>query len=172
MKSILNLIVATTLCFTINSKAQEQVSLSLHQDLKFAIIGDEQGGHSTRIIDITARFKMQGKQQQFGYMVIYPAFQYANLLGIYKRYYANVGYSFNRLFIKNFEAMAGLNYGIQDRFSKSFLTFGADFELSYNISEKFKFSLLAQVVERKDLAVFYDDYKLGFSGSFGLEFNL
>ena len=78
----------------------------------------------------------------------------------------------NKLILKDFEATASVNYGIQDRWSKNWLVFGIDGELSYRLTDNISLSILAQFVERKDLQWAYGEYAIRFSGFVGLVFEL
>lgn len=151
--------------------AQKNVSVSLYQDLKLATMNDDHG-NEPYTMDIVFKFKMQGNAQKFGYMYVAPYFEYAEIDGNYKRYAAEVGYVFNELIVDDFEASGGINYGIQERYSLNWLVFGADFELAYKITDRFKVSLLAQFVERKDLQMMYGNKEIRFSGFIGLTINL
>lgn len=152
------------LLFTIVSYAQERVSVSIHQDFKLAFIGDNKS-YEAGTIDVILRLKMQGNQQKHGYMVVMPEFEYAELIGIYRRYSANIGYTFNTI-VKDFEASLGGGYGFIDRFDKSMSSFNGYAELSYKINDRFKVSLLSQFTERKDIELWR------YSGFIGLEINL
>lgn len=148
-----------------SAHAQRKLSVSIHQDAKFAFIGDKERGYDAGTINILTRFKMQGHQLETGYMVVFPEFEYADIEGIYKRYSANVGFTFNKLIVNNFEATSYIGYGWIDRYGKTMFSFGGGGELSYNIGD-FKLSLVAQLTERSDLN------QIRFSGFFGIEYNL
>ena len=40
---------------------------------------------------------MQGNQDELGYFVVAPEFEYADLQGTYRRYSVNVGYTLNSI---------------------------------------------------------------------------
>lgn len=166
----LSLIILTVLALNLSS-AQKNVEFSFYQDLKLATMNDDHG-NEPYTMDVVFKFRMNGNKQKFGYMYVAPYFEYAEIAGIYKRYAAEVGYTFDELIVKNFEASGGVNYGIQDRYGKNWLVLGADFELGYRITPNFKVKALAQLVERKDLKAFYGNYKIGFSGFIGLTYAL
>lgn len=154
-----------------NCYAQRQVSVSIHQDFKLGVLGDKEHGYKAGTVDILARFKMQGHQQKYGYMIMFPEFEYAEIQGIYKRYSVNAGYTFNRLLVKNFEVSAALGYGWIDRYGKSMFSFGGSGEIAYKIND-LKISVIGQLTERKDLAWLYGKNEIRFSGFIGLEYNL
>ena len=158
--------------FTSNVKAQEQVSFSLMQDLKFATIGDTKRGYDAFTPNIVVRFKMQGIQGKVGFLTIFPEFEYAAIEGNYYRYSANVGYSFNNLLFKDWTYTPAIGWGMIDRYGKSFFSFGGSLEISYRLSPKFNLVALNQLTERKDLKWLWGDNKIGYSFFVGLEFNL
>lgn len=147
--------------------AQDKVSLAIYQDARFAFVGDDRG-NDPGTLNLVARFKMQGNQQAFGYMVIFPEYEYANLAGgKYIRYSANIGYTFNKLIINNLEANASGGFGYIDRFGTT-RSLSASAELAYKFSERFKIALLSQYTRRTDLQT----PLWRFSGFFGIEINL
>lgn len=167
------LTIAIALLTLTTTQAQEQLSLSLYQDARLLILGDPDHGYSAGTLNFTARLNMQGKQQQYGYLVVYPEFEYANIQGIYKRYSANVGYTFNQLIIPKTEAMAALGFGFTDRYGLSWLTWSLNGTINYKINNRIKASINGQLVQRKDLKHFYNETNIiRFSGFIGLEVKL
>jgi len=147
--------------------AQDKVSLAVFQDARFLVAGDNRG-NDAGTINLLARFKMQGNQQAFGYMVIFPEYEYANLAGgKYVRYSANIGYTFNKLVISNLEANASGGFGYIDRFGTSH-SLSASAELAYKLSNRFKISILSQYTRRTDLQT----PVWRFSGFVGIELTL
>jgi hypothetical protein len=167
------LLVLIAFVLTFNVYSQDKVKLSFYQDAKLATMNDDHGNEAFTL-DFLFKFKMTGKQQEFGYMTVSAVFEYAEIKGLYKRYAADVGYTFNKLIVDNFEATASINYGIQDRYGKSFLVLGSDFELGYKVTDNVTFSLLAQFVERKDVRWLNELEKtpIRFSGFIGITFEL
>jgi len=151
--------------------AQQKVSLSLHHDIRLGLIGDDIGNEAGTI-NILARLKMQGHQQKQGYIVVFPEFEYAEIEGNYKRYSANVGYTFNNLILEGFETSAYIGWGFIDRYSKNFFSFGGSGEIAYKLNDTIKVSIIGQFTERKDLKWMYNDNAIRFSGFAGLEINL
>ena len=167
----LKLLIAIVLFCTI-AKAQERVSISVYQDAKFLVAGDPERGYDPGTIDLVARFTMQGKQQDFGYMIVFPEFEYAEIEGTYYKYSLNTGYVLNELFIKRTEIGASIGYGFIDRWGKSFFSFGASGFINYKITDRIKGSLMLQFTERKDLAWAFGKNEIRTSGFVGLEINL
>lgn len=142
--------------------SQEKVSISVMQDLKLATIGDKEHNYNAFTTDVILRFKMQGKQQKYGYLTIFPQFEYAELRPRYIRYSANVGYTLNQF--KYIELMPYVGYGITDR-KGSYKTISLGGEISYPIG-RFKILANGEYLKRKELN------KWVFSGYIGLEFVL
>ena len=148
--------------------AQNKVSISIHQDTRLMILGDNKG-NDAGTINILTRFKMQGNQQRLGYMIVFPEFEYAEIDGKYYRYSANIGYTFNN--ITNIEASLSIGYGSINRYGKSMFSGSGSGELAYLLGNV-KLSLIGQLTERKDLKNLWGTNEIRFSGFFGLEINL
>ena len=167
------LTIAILLCTITTTQAQEQLSLSLYQDARLLILGDPDHGYSAGTLDFTIRLNMQGNQQKYGYLVVFPEFEYANIQGIYKRWSANIGYTFNKLILPKTEASAALGFGFTDRYGLSFLTWSLNGAINYKISNRIKASINSQLVQRKDLEHFYNETNaIRFSGFIGIEVKL
>ena len=161
------LVIASMFLMAHCSNAQDRVSLAVFQDAKLLTVGDNKGNEALTP-NILARFIMQGKQQEWGYMIVFPEYEYANLKGgSFNRYSANVGYVFNKLFINKLEASFTGGYGWIDR---QVSTFSASFTsgLNYKISENLKISTVLQLTDRTDLLI----PELRLSGFIGIEFNI
>src|SRR5690554_1554863 len=146
--TILALMYAMVMC----TQAQEQVSFAVLQDVRLAVTGDDKGNDAFTT-NILARVKMQGKQSEYGYLIIYPEFEYANLKQVYLRYSANVGYTLNQLFIKNLEASLIGGIGFINKEGEGSSSFSATGELGYRISRHLKIITDLQLVQRSDIGV-------------------
>jgi len=165
MKKLLFLINVYLLFFS-GAYSQDRVSISVFQDIKFAIQGDEARGYESRTLDLLFRFKMQGLQDKYGYFVVVPEYEYADLIGTYKRYSVNVGYTLNKLIVNRLEVTPMLNYGWIDR-GVSTWSYGGSLEIMYSITDNIKIGVLNQFTNRSDLP----NQKLGYSFFGGLEYN-
>lgn len=151
--------------------AQDNVSLSIYQDAKLLVSGDDIG-NGVGTVNILARLKMQGNQDKYGYFIVYPEYEYAEIKNLYKRYSIGIGYVFNKLILDKFEITPSINYGWIDRGGLNGFSVSASSELAYKLNDTFKLSLLAQITERKDLKILYNDNAFRFSGFIGFEINL
>ena len=147
--------------------AQDNVSVSVFQDVKLATIGDDKRGYDAFTLNTVIRFKMQGNQSEYGYFVVAPEFEYAELEVPYKRWSVNVGYTFNQLILDNVEVTPMINYGWIDRGVSTF-SGGASLETMYKINDTLKIGILQQLTHRTDLP----NNKIGYSLMAGLEINL
>lgn len=163
--------ILTALMFTmvLCAKAQEQVGIAILQDVRLATIGDQEHGYNAFTPDIIARVKMQGNQQKYGYLIVYPEFEYAQIQGEYYRYSANVGYTLNKLFLDDFEASLVGGYGFIDRYGISTSSFSLTGEIGYKVSRFFKIVVDGQLTQRSDLKWMYGDNAIRFSGFVGVE---
>jgi len=169
MKKLINLLV---ILFALTLSAQKKVSLAIYQDVKLATIGDIERGYDAFTPNFIIRAKMQGHQQKHGYMIVYPEFEYAQIKGDYYRYSLNVGYTFNELILDRLEASIQGGWGFIDRYDKNLFSGSVSGELAYKINDRLKVALLAQFTERKDLAYFWNDKTIRFSGFIGIEYNI
>src|SRR5690606_31889043 len=102
MKTKIIIAVGLFILNTVLCLGQERLSVSVLQDVRLGIVGDKEHNYDAFTLDILVRLKMQGNQQKYGYLTIYPEFEYADLKQSYIRYSANVGYTFNKLIVNNF----------------------------------------------------------------------
>lgn len=151
--------------------AQNNVSVEVYQDAKFLAVGDKERGYKAGTIDAVFRLTMQGNQDKAGYFTVSPEFEYADIDGIYKRYSANIGYTFNK-WINNSEFAITIGYGWIDRYGKSFFSSGGTLAYKYKITDNFKVVALGQLTERKELKALYGSNPFKVSGFIGLEINL
>lgn len=165
------IIIIITLLLSVKNYSQGIIKLTILQDAKLGLIGDNKGNNAFTT-DLLVKFKLTGKQFEYGYLTISPYLEYAEINGIYKRYAVDVGFTFNKLIIKNLEITPSINYGIQDRYKKSWLVFGSDIEANYKLTDNIGLTALAQFVERKDLLWMYGDKKIRFSGFIGITMNI
>ena len=139
------------------------IAIAVYQDARLLVSGDNIG-NDPGTLNLIFRAKMQGNQQEHGYMVVFPEYEYANLKGgKYVRYSANIGYVFNRF--GNFELGASFGYGWIDR-NGTLSSFSAYGELAYKLTNNFKIALLSQYTERGDIGVWR------YSGLFGFEIKI
>lgn len=169
MKTLKNyLIITLMILMTYCVNSQSKVSLTFMQDSRLLILGDNKGNNAGTL-NILSQFKMQGDQQEYGYMVVFPEYEIANLKGgKYERVSVNVGYVFNKLILNNFEAGINGGYGwiIRDNFT--FNSFSVSGNLNYKITDNFKLTSALQLAQRKDL----EKPVFRASGFIGIEFNL
>lgn len=170
MKSI-SLILFTLI--TLTTHAQEAVSLSIHQDSRLAFTGDDHG-NPAGTINLMVRLKMQGCQFKHGYLVIFPEFEYGDLETAYKRYSANIGYTFNQTgILGNRLELSGFGgFGWIVRSNATAHSFGGSFEAAYRISYRTKLSFVGQLTHRRDLEMLWGDDAYRYSAFFGIEVNL
>lgn len=160
--------------------AQERVGIGIYQDARLGLVGDDKG-NDAGTLDIIVRVVMQGNQQKWGYMIVYPEFEYAEIDGNYKRWSANVGYVFNKLIVNNLEASIAGSWGWIDRYSLTSRSWGGNLGLMYKLNDWLKVGVQYQLVQRSDMVWMYgySDIEPSWfgskdvhgSGSFGLEFN-
>jgi len=161
--------------------SQNKVTINISQDAKLLLVGDNHG-NSAGTLDIAIRSEWQAKQGALGYIFIAPEIEIADLQETYKRYSANVGYTFNlgRVFqkreLENIETTASIGYGVIDHY-EGFQSWGANFQISYKVFKKVKVFLDLELTERRDLSLWnekYNDFqnRIKPSGKFGVKINI
>ena len=65
--------------------------MSIQQDLKLAVVGDEKRGYDAFTTDALIRLEMHGKPNHIGYVVVFPEYEFADIEGKYHRYSFNAG---------------------------------------------------------------------------------
>ena len=153
--------------------AQENVTINISQDVRLALVGDDRGNQPFTP-NLSFRSEWQGKQQKLGYMIVSPEFEYADLQGgIYRRYSANIGYTFNT-WVKNIDFTSTLGYGLID-YNGGFTSFGSNLQISLKIVNGLKLFIDTEIIDRKDLTI-YSNKTLGerirISGKAGVKINL
>ena len=159
------------LFFSLSIFSQEKVSIAILQDVRLATIGDNRGNEAFTL-NILARFKMQGNQHKYGYIVLSPVFEYADLTDKYYRYGVDIGYTFNKLILKDFEATTMLGYGFIERKNISTSSVSGTLEISYKINSFLKIIQTNQLTQRTDLKWMYGDNALRYSNFLGIEINI
>jgi len=157
-------IIIAILLFTLNTVlciGQERVSLSILQDVKLATIGDKERNYDAFTLDMLVRLKMQGNQQKYGYLTIYPEFEYADLKQSYIRYSANVGYTFNKLIVNNFDVALIGGIGMINREGESSSSLSLTGEIGYSLNDWLKLVIDAQLVQRSDIEKYVTSGFLG-----------
>ena len=83
MKTIKQILTITALILSGIVSAQEQLSISVSQDARLAVLGDKEHGYNAGTINVLFKLKMSGNQQKYGFMSVYPEFEYAAIKGDY-----------------------------------------------------------------------------------------
>ena len=169
MKKVLLLLLTVSALSLSNA---QDIRLGLYQDARLAVAKDKTGNYSPFTLDFLTKLKLISNQIGSGTLVVSPMFEYADIEGIYKRYAIDVGFNFNESLVLGLELTPSINYGIQDRGGISWLVFGADLELSIELNDNVRISVLGQAVDRKDLLTEYGENKISLSGFIGLQVQL
>ena len=165
-----------TLFAQVTSTSQEKISLSVYQDARLMVLGDTRS-NEPGTMNIMINMKIQTKQKAFGYLVIVPEYEQADIQDTFKRLSLGVGYTFNRFsasnlnFLKNFEVTTTMYYGVINRFSNSEGSWSCNGEMSYKVNEWLKIGAIHQLTERTDLLYRYQDNTIRYSFFLGLEFS-
>ncbi len=170
------LILLIALLTQVTCTPQEQISLSVYQDARLMTLGDQKA-NDPGTMNLLMNMKIQTKQKDYGYLVIVPEYEQADIQDTYKRLSLGIGYTFNRLyspnmnFLRDFEVTTTLSYGVINRFSNTEGSWSCNGEVSYKVNEWLKVGAVHQLTERTDLLFKYNDRKIRYSFFFGLEFS-
>lgn len=170
------LILLILLLTQVTSTSQEQISLSVYQDARLMTLGDQKA-NKPGTMNLLMNVKIQTKQKSYGYLVIVPEYEQADLEDTYKRLSLGVGYTFNRLyspnmnFLRDFEVTTTVSYGVINRFSNTDGSWSCNGAISYKVNDWLKVGAVHQLTERTDLLFRYQDKKIRYSFFFGLEFS-
>lgn len=170
------LILLILLLTQVTSTSQEKISLSVYQDARLMTLGDKQN-NEPGTMNLLMNVKIQTKQKNYGYLVIVPEYEQADLQDTYKRLSLGLGYTFNRLyspnfnFLRDFEVTTTISYGVINRFSNTEGSWSCNGEVSYKVNDWLKVGAVHQFTERTDLLFRYQDRKIRYSFFFGLEFS-
>lgn len=151
-----NAILITLMMFFAFAKAQDGIALTVIQDGRLLLLGDDRGNEALTP-NIIARVELQGLQRKVGYLVVPVEYEYADLSGgTYHRYSAGVGYTFNYMPIpmtdKVFELSFLAQYGMIVRFGGgTFDTFVFSNDIAFKVSDRLKLTVSHNLTNRNDL---------------------
>ena len=167
-----NKLILFSLLISLITYSQKNISIQSVQDIRLATIGDNRGNNPFTP-NVLTTFKMNGLQNEFGYVVVGISYEFASLKDdMYKRFSVSAGYIWNKLIVDDFEVGIFLNYGGISRWEVAFLSFGIINEINYKLNDNFKLVLLNQLSQRSDLKYRYNTDEFKFSVFLGIEINL
>ena len=148
MKSLLRILLLT---LAFNSYSQERISVSVLQDAKLAILGDDIG-NDPFTADFIVRLDMEGAGR-FKYISLRTEWEYADLAGgYYSRGGIMVGLNY---IVKNFVLSAHIGPNIiKRRYMKiegGVLAWSFNGELAYNITDRISVIASNQLLNRADV---------------------
>ncbi|AUC84180.1 hypothetical protein CW731_02195 [Polaribacter sp. ALD11] len=152
--------------------AQNSINVSLHQDFKLLVFGDQLGNRAGTL-DLIARVKYEGKDHKLGYIVYGLEYEKALLADEYSRVGGFAGFTFMDIFNDyNLHVTPSLGAGYINRKQQNLFSWSAALQLDYYISNNIKLSVLNQITERTDLEMLYDDLKYRYSLFIGIEIKI
>jgi len=158
--------------FTFYSLGQNNIEISLQQDARLFLVGDQKG-NDPLTVNFLSKIEIPVYSFQKNHLSTYISVEYADLVGEnYKRYALGVGYIV-KSFYRRIGAGAYLDYGKIYRQKEGFFSFSLSGELNYKINNRLKFIATQQLTHRKDLKVLYNS-KNGYviSGFIGLKYSM
>jgi hypothetical protein len=160
------------------------MSISVHQDLRLLLVGDDHGNDSFTT-DLLIRFEFEAFKLKKSSFPIYIGIEYSDLNSAsLQRFMLGIGFVTKFSFLEKFLFGVYLDHGIILRGKGSFLgqkamdessfmSLSLNFETSYPITEKLRLSILYQCLDRKDLTSrFQTDHNVKGSVFLGVKFAL
>lgn len=167
-----NLISIFILIISLFSYGQNNIEISLQQDARLLLVGDQKG-NDPLTINVLSKLEVPVYSFKKSHLTTYIAVEYADLVGKnFKRYSFGAGYVVKSIYGK-IGAGAYLDLGKIYREDDGFNSFSVSGELNYKISNKLKFICTQQLTYRKDLKILYNSTN-GYviSGFVGLKYSL
>jgi hypothetical protein len=159
MKKILLLLFAL---FTISTYSQEHIRIGLFQDGKL-LVSDDDHNNTAPTLDLTLSVDLQGKQFNYYYFSIRSQIEYADLWsGELYRYSVVPMWNFNKLIIDKMEIGVGAGYSMISRDGFAWNSYSLVGEITYPISDNWKFGMRNEWVRRRDLQTPVLRYNLSF----------
>ena len=136
-------------------KAQSDLSLSVHQDLRLLFVGDERG-NGMYTPDILTKLEIDTFNFTNSKIVMYVGFEYADLIGSnFKRFLLGFGYIHEFMFLPKFNFGVLIDHGLIMRNMGKFMGLSVNFEVNYPVSKKLRASMFYQAIDRSDLSTTY-----------------
>jgi hypothetical protein len=136
--------------------AQDHVSVSVFQDAKLLIIGDDKGNNAGTA-NLLISFNLEGKQFEYYYFSMQPFYEYADLNGGYfHRYGVNAAWTLNKLVVPKLEASIGVGIGAIHRTGLGLASYQFIGQLNYPITPWLFASARYEIVRRSDLVYLWD----------------
>lgn len=152
-------IICFCLLFSLQSKAQSDMSLSVHQDFRLMLFGDDRG-NGIFTPDIQVKLEIDIFEINKSTVIFYVGTEYAHLSSnSFQRFYLGLGYITEFSFLKKFNFGIMLDHGLILRGDQSFMGLSANTEISYPIAKKLRLSLLYQAIDRNDLTTMFSTGK-------------
>jgi hypothetical protein len=136
-------------------KSQSRLNLSIHQDLRLLLVGDERG-NEIFTPDILVKLEVEAFKIKNSSIYLYFGLEYAALnSSSLSRFSLGFGYVTSFSFLQKSHFGIFVGHGLILRSGGSFMGLGADLETSYPISKKIRLSLLYQIIDRNDLTTLF-----------------
>ena len=130
---------------------QNSISVSVHQDFKLFLFGDDLGNRAGTL-DVLTRIKYSGKERKLGYFIYYAEFEKASIENNYYRYGVGFGFAFSNTFNdENIEFTGSAGIGDIHRMKNDSFSYSGSASLNYILNKQFKIGAMFQYINRTDL---------------------
>lgn len=151
----LKTLLSIALLFSIGTAAQDAIKISVVQDGRLLLLGDDKG-NDPFTPNLLTRIHLEGYQRGPGYLTVPISYEYADLSGgAYHRYSAGLGYTINRYEIlgRKVEVYGSVEYGHIIRWGGTSQTFVLSLDLSTPLFDKVDLLISNGWTDRSDLSI-------------------
>lgn len=156
----------------LTSYGQKNIEISLQQDTRLLLVGDEKGNDPLSI-NLLSKIEFPVYQLEKNHLSTYFSMEYADLVGgSFQRYAIGAAYVVKRIY-KKIGSVLYLDLGSIYRKSSNFFSLSVSGELNYKLNPNLKLIFSQQLSQRKDLEALYNsDKKYIVSGFVGVKYKL
>ncbi|MEO9570077.1 MAG: hypothetical protein ABJH82_13260 [Polaribacter sp.] len=161
-----------SLLLTVNFYGQKKVEISLQQDARLLILGDDKG-NDPLTVNLMSKLEVPIHNFKKSHISTYLSVEYADLAGKnYKRYALGIGYVLDSVY-KKIGAGAYVDFGKIYRKAEGFNSYSLSGELSFKLNNCLRFICTQQLTHRKDLKILYNSKKeFIISGFVGIKYSI
>ena len=157
---------------TFYSSGQNNIEISLQQDVRLFLVGDQKGNNPLTV-NLLSKIEIPVYNLKKNHLSAYISLEYADLVvKNYQRYALGIGYVVKSIY-RRIGVSTYVDFGKIYRKKEGFLSFSLSGELDYKINDRLKFIATQQLTYRKDLKELYNsknEYVI--SGFVGLKYRM
>lgn len=154
-----NILLCFCLLLPVLSIGQSKMNLSVHQDFRLLLFGDDRG-NGIFTPDLQLKLEVDAFTFNYSNVLFYLGVEYAYLSSnSFNRFYIGLGYITEFPFLKKFNFGVLLDHGLIFRAGESFMGLSANAEVTYPVAKKLRLSVLYQAIDRNDLTTLFNTHR-------------